>query len=93
VSTEKFDNLAPHAYTGSMSHEHQVKLKREAALLKEKLRELDLSQAELSRVAAVEYSTVNRWATGARPVPGLLWAYLELRQQVRELARKSGVLE
>jgi transcriptional regulator with XRE-family HTH domain len=73
-----------------MPHKPDVK---SANKLRETLDALGLSQAELARVAEVKPTTVNRWATAKRPIPGLLWAYLELRRQVRELAHKSGVLE
>ena len=54
--------------------------------LKERLRELDMTQAEFSRIADVEYTTVNRWVLGKRPIPGLVWAYLDLRLKIRDLA-------
>jgi len=82
VSTGKFDKIRHVAYFFSMSHTPHAKLK-------ETLRDLGLSQAELARVADVEPTTVNRWATGKRPIPGLLWAYLELRRQIRALAQAA----
>ena len=50
-----------------------------------------MSQAELARIAEVDATTVNRWVAGKRRIPGLVWAYLNLKREVRELADKAGV--
>ena len=58
--------------------------------LRGRLRDLDMTQAEFARIADVEYTTVNRWVHGKRPIPGLVWAYLELRRQVRDIANTAS---
>ena len=60
--------------------------------LREQLAALDMTQAELGRMIGVGPVSVNRWATGKRPVPTWLWSYLRLVGEVRTLARKLGAL-
>ena len=64
---------------------------RQNADLRQTLVELGMSQADLARVAEVDTTTVSRWATGKRRIPGIVWAYLNLKREVRELADKAGV--
>ncbi len=62
-----------------MKHSPHAELRRE-------LGDLDMSQADLAREAEVAVTTVNRWANGRRPIPGLVWSYLRLRRELRDLA-------
>lgn len=64
---------------------------RQNADLRRALNELDMSQADLARIAEVDTTTVSRWANGRRRIPGLVWAYLDLKREVRELAERAGV--
>jgi hypothetical protein len=50
-----------------------------------------MSQADLARIAEVDTTTVSRWTNGKRRIPGLLWAYLDLKREVRNLADRAGV--
>lgn len=51
---------------------------------------LEIGQSWLADQLGVETSTVNRWATGKRPVPGYAGFALELLQQLDMLARALG---
>jgi transcriptional regulator with XRE-family HTH domain len=60
------------------------------AELREQLADLKISQAEFARATDVEYTTVNRWANGKRPIPGLVWAYLDLKRQLRDIVKVAS---
>ena len=55
--------------------------------LRGELTALGLTQAELARMTGIGLVSVNRWATGRRPVPAWLWSYLRLVGEARVLAR------
>jgi DNA-binding transcriptional regulator YiaG len=48
------------------------------------LKRLDLNQTDLAKRLYVNRTTVNRWSTGAREVPGPVIAYLKLLKYVRD---------
>ena len=58
--------------------------------LRNQLSDLGMSQADLARAADVPPTTVNRWATGKRPIPGIVWSYLDLKRQLREIAETAS---
>jgi DNA-binding transcriptional regulator YiaG len=55
------------------------------------LRDLDVSQRKFADEIDTDYSAVNRWALGKAKVPGAVWAYLRLKFEIRELAKKAGM--
>lgn len=48
------------------------------------LRDLDWSQADLSRKLGVHQNTVSAWATGRDPVPGYAAEYLRVARLAKE---------
>lgn len=46
---------------------------------REALAELAISQHEFARQIDMNITTVNRWATGRAPMPGIAAAYVRLR--------------
>jgi DNA-binding transcriptional regulator YiaG len=54
------------------------------------LRELDVSQREFAeKWINTDYTAVNRWALGKAKVPGVAWAYIDLRLELKRLNEKG----
>lgn len=57
--------------------------------LRQSLRRLGMTQAELAREIGVALPTVSRWATGAVPIPGYVPCIIDLMQRLRQAKKKS----
>jgi ribosome-binding protein aMBF1 (putative translation factor) len=58
--------------------------------MRDALRYLGWSQAELARRVRVDPNTVSKWAQEKAPIPGTVAAYLDLAVKVKTLGKELG---